>query len=615
MGFGNNKKDQLKSQVENLWALNRDLNERLKDKDWRLGALEEHGTHLQDKVNNLQLLCRELTDQSRNETENSTNGVAVLNEKLRVVGQDRETLKTEIDITNAINDTLRQQLSDHIKTEQNLCEEGNELQKTVKSLRERLWISIKAIRTLKEEKAGLQVRLRYLEELVECTNGRTGGDIESFYNEKDTLRKSNANLHEQLKAHTQLIAELRSGKSALEVQHTALQRQYSILQSEASTLRKTKPRTMRSLLAIRVVEAAYVAPSLERGDDPGGPADGHWSPLGISVGKLDSPVDLEELADQLPTGTSADSFYRLLTLQICSVCTKPKLKALKNDRSGNNKLLESLDEFPAKRSYFPCCYGVVCAECMIKRTCENVESGWWHRLGSLQWVACPRKGCEEMLVIRCEGDLQGFLEMNGDTEIGAHVKMYEKALALRRALESLEPHPTPETLLAASKLHAHLQKQNYIHSFFSPRFEATEIDESGCIPDFEPGTITQADIGSRTAAKIPVFGRFFRRQAIPKTCIVCSQAKFEVAYGGVEEWEKACVEFKGKWMWDMLVFPTKRVQECEHEFEACRSCTADYIASALESTGCDRLPCPQCDRALTDSEVRRLGNSSTVERY
>ncbi|KAH9213552.1 hypothetical protein DL95DRAFT_506048 [Leptodontidium sp. 2 PMI_412] len=305
-----------------------------------------------------------------------------------------------------------------------------------------------------------------------------------------------------------------------------------------------------------------------------------------------------------------------MSLDICTVCTKPKFK-LKSEPCQNFSSSKWLNEYLGKTRYFTCCYEQVCKDCFTKHVLETLKSKWWYKLGTLQWFSCPREGCEESLGIRCEADLEICLERSCDTVAVDHVKMYVKAMAFRQALETLEPKPNDDTLRKAAELTKHLVEANRMHSLFDPRFDPAMVDETGCIPEFNTGTIYNAVIDN-SSSPVPLFLRFIRRQSRPKCCMVCSKTMFEIDYGTVETWKAACTGFDGSWMWNILVFPTSETQQCDHDFEVCRACTAEHLRGALVSGGpsaCDSLSCPQCNRVLSYQEIHQLADTETVAKY
>ena len=172
-------------------------------------------------------------------------------------------------------------------------------------------------------------------------------------------------------------------------------------------------------------------------------------------------------------------------------------------------------------------------------------------------------------------------------------------------------------LKKAAELIRHLVNANRMYSLFDLRFDPAMVDETGCIPEFKPGMIFNA-VMDNGPSPIPLFLKFLRRQSRPKTCMVCSKVMFDIDYGDVEAWKATCNDFKGSWMWNMLVFPTSEIQKCDHDFEVCRICTAEHLRGTLVSGGpsaCENLSCPQCTRKLTYQEVHQLADAETVAKY
>lgn len=100
--------------------------------------------------------------------------------------------------------------------------------------------------------------------------------------------------------------------------------------------------------------------------------------------------------------------------------------------------------------------------------------------------------------------------------------------------------------------------------------------------------------------------------------MVCSKTMFDIDYGDVKQWKDACTGFEGSWMWQVLVFPTSETQKCDHDFEVCRTCTAEHLRGSLISGGpsaCENLTCPQCTKKLSYQEINRLADSETIAKY
>ena len=194
---------------------------------------------------------------------------------------------------------------------------------------------------------------------------------------------------------------------------------------------------------------------------------------------------------------------------------------------------------------------------------------------------------------------------------------YVKALAFREALGALDPRPGHDELKKAAELHQNLQESGQMYSLFDPRFDPPLVDETGCIPEFKPGTIFSCAMDNQQSA-IPLFLKFLRRRSRSKTCMVCTKTMFDIDYGSVESWKTSCVGFEGSWMWNVLVFPTSELQQCNHEFEVCKVCTAQHLHGSLISGGpsaCGNLSCPQCSRKLSHQEIHKLADPETITKY
>ena len=134
-----------------------------------------------------------------------------------------------------------------------------------------------------------------------------------------------------------------------------------------------------------------------------------------------SPVEFLQIVKLLPRGPSFQGFYRCLTLASCSMCANLKIRF---DPPSNDASLDWLNEFSSQSGYFSCCYKDICRECVLHHIIGTIEYGWWHKLGSLQWLDCPGNGCDNALGIRCEADLQVYLERSGAFQTEKHMKMW-----------------------------------------------------------------------------------------------------------------------------------------------------------------------------------------------
>jgi hypothetical protein len=154
-----------------------------------------------------------------------------------------------------------------------------------------------------------------------------------------------------------------------------------------------------------------------------------------------------------------------------------------------------------------------------------------------------------------------------------------------------------------------------MYSFFDRRFDSTMADETGCIPEFKAGNILLGQVDrSQGDLTIPLFMKFFRRQAAPKECILCTGLRYEIDYGGEESWVEICEDFHGPWMWNIMLYPNKMTLDCDHEFDTCKVCIAQHISTQLENNGCERITCPHCNRQLGHHEIKYFASREDFEK-
>jgi hypothetical protein len=361
--------------------------------------MQEVAAAMQDEKKILQTQFRDLSDglnASKAEVETLRSETAALEGQVQTLNQDAQASKAMIDVLNGVNNDKTHLSSTKSET----------------------------ISALSDDKKKLQERVTYLEEVVVWINEQTGKDVESIFEDYAILKKSYDDMASKLKTEGELCSALRLKVKAMETENATLTKGFDELQEETSVLRATQPQTLRSLLTVRLVEAAF-DPPLTDGSTEADEYLQNWSPKGLppdTLNKICSSAEFKDIADLLPRGLPYNRFYGRLRLDVCNVCSRPKLK-LKPDARFNNISLKWLNEFVGQSSYFSCCYEKVCRECFLQHTFDTLEYKWWNKLGSLQWFTCPRSGCDEALGIRCEADLQVCLERNCDTEAENHVKM------------------------------------------------------------------------------------------------------------------------------------------------------------------------------------------------
>ncbi|KUJ10938.1 uncharacterized protein LY89DRAFT_626540 [Mollisia scopiformis] len=474
-----------------------------------------------------------------------------------------------------------------------------------------LFASLEKNKVLTNHNKDLQARVTELESALLPSVQHASQDTKILLEDLEKLKAERVEMIETLQE-VQEVLEMRE----FEVEHLG-----EVLEEQKQKLEKfdvCHPATLRSLLMMRHVEQASVEDVDEEASDYYGSML-TWVPTGLPQDQLDkrcSSNEIQRLAKLLPQGASFNNFYERLKLDICSVCSKAKFK-VRLDTHPRHQSLKWLHEYVVPSRYFTCCEDKVCKKCFEKHILETVEFKWWNRLDTLQWFKCPRAGCEEALGIRCEADMYICLERILGRDADNSVKMYTKALAFRRALKALEPQPSEEALTKASNLTRALVASGHMYSPFDSRFDSKDPDETGCIPDFNPGTVYLAAV-DHVSSPIPLFPKLFRRKSSPQECMTCSKRFFDIDYGSTHSWKSMCSNFPGPWVLGILLFPTSENQKCNHDFEVCRVCTAEYIRNVLVSGGpsaCENVTCPQCNRKLMYEEIIQLTDSKTAAKY
>lgn len=196
---------------------------------------------------------------------------------------------------------------------------------------------------------------------------------------------------------------------------------------------------------------------------------------------------------------------------------------------------------------------------------------------------------------------------------------YDRILTFRAALNKLRSPPSDDALAIACKLHNQLISVGRMRSFFDPKFNNPEPDDTGRIPPFRPGKIRiiSVDHGGGSI-QVPLFVRFLRRQRKFTECAVCTEELYDLEFGSAEEWLDLCAGFHGDWMWRILQFPMKLAQECKHDIDFCTRCLQRHLKTQLEQYGrskCDQLACPAdgCSRRLTYDEIRLYAEPTTFD--
>lgn len=368
------------------------------------------------------------------------------------------------------------------------------------------------------------------------------------------------------------------------------------------------PVTLRMILMMRIMEANFGESTLNSSKNPPVPTLEGVPP--IPAGALDitlTPNQAHQLGQLLPDGAAYGGLYSEICVQTCTKCFKPRLQVRK---SNTFALFHDLDEYPKLCNVH---LGDICSACGLQTLLEAIWCDWWHDLGSMRWL---KHGWDQKLSssISAEKKLEEVLNYLGCRDVNdkdEYVKNFKKACKYRQALQDLDPRPDSKALDVAAQLHAHLIKKGYMRNLFDVTI-GRPISEFEKVPEFNPGPVI---LGKINDLIIPIFSGLFKRQHIPKECIVCIEEKCEMDYGTLEQWEQDCAGYTGPWMWSMLEYPNSAIQSCDHYFDVCRACTARHISTSLESGDVNQVTCAQCNRVLNYEEIRNLTEPETFERY
>lgn len=454
-GFG---KKPLEEKIESLLTLNVGLEQRLKDEQQKHSQYQRHSRERLDAVETTCSKLREdnstLTAELRELREKlpalSTQNAALKaelkakTEQLEDTREDALAGKEEIDVLNAANFKLRQKLSEQDKTIFELSEETKSLEDRRIYLEEVIaWFNekyeqlnsgafddheaqrrdeiemVQKLETAEALTVELCTSVEALKAEIEELNAQSREKMDELKGEKESLRMELQLQIKRLEAEKEALdASLRTRINELETENDLLYRMRSDMRTHESVLRKNTPQTLRALLVLRYLETKY---PVSTPDDDVEPAEPNRSWPALPQGDLDtvySPPEFDRVAEILRPGTPFKRFYKQLRLKTCRICSKPRIKS-----AFTNTPLTWLNEFPAQGSSFNCCSSKVCRKCFVDYLVETVQHGWWHKLGSLQWIPCPSPGCGSALDIRCSANFELCLERNKAPNVEVYMKM------------------------------------------------------------------------------------------------------------------------------------------------------------------------------------------------
>jgi hypothetical protein len=168
----------------------------------------------------------------------------------------------------------------------------------------------------------------------------------------------------------------------------------------------------------------------------------------------------------------------------------------------------------------------------------------------------------------------------------------------------------------AEKLWRQLAKAGFMRNFIESDPVTGQVTD-----DVETGPIVWGGIDRPEGCnlephelQIPFFSNLFKRQNIPKECIVCTEEKFESDSSVCAQLNEACASLGGSWTWTILEYPTRQNQRCTHTLDICRLCVAKHISITIDDGNFERIMCPQCDRMLTYDEIKELCHEETFRK-
>jgi len=325
------------------------------------------------------------------------------------------------------------------------------------------------------------------------------------------------------------------------------------------------------------------------------------------------------LGKQLLSSPLAVTLQNYLQIQLCPECRIARFsvstsKPLAGACAVAKARAERLDEFPQLPTRLVPKKDDKCRACTLAAMTKGMEKYAWFGLD--KWAAGARRTADVAVILRCLGD----------PELDTHLEQMERCEVLRSALKKLDPPPSDDALAASSSIHLALMRGGQMHSFFDARFSATTPNDEGRVPPFAVGAVRRVSVTFKgeVVGGVPIFMRYLRRRSATSNCAVCSEKYFEVDLGDERAWTAAREHMEDvkeyDWTSGLLHFPTvDMLRDCEHEFDTCKGCLAQYIQTQVEASGrasCNDLSCPTvvCRRIFRYDEIRRLASAETFAR-
>jgi hypothetical protein len=436
-GFG---KKQLEEQVEALRTLNAGMEQKLKDEQARLHQYKQHNKKRLESLETTRSILREenstLTGKDREHSEklaqlSKENDKLVLDlldlkEHLEASRQDALSSKHQIEVLNAAKDEMQQKVSDQGTEIFELGEDNKSIEKRRLYLEGvAAWYSNRypqlnsgAYDDYEAETAAKNEMVQKLE-MEKAMKVELRTKVEALEAEKEDLAAESRTRMEALEAEKEsTTAKLLARIGALEIENEACNQTCAELRACESVARKNTPQTLRSLLIMKWLEMKFPLSATDDYMEPEVPFIGPALSAGDELDKVYSPTEADRIAEILHPWSALKPFYAQLKLKTCKLCSKPRIRG-----NVQSTTLIWFNEFPCQGSFFSCCGTKVCRQCFVDYLVKAVQHGWWHKLGSLQWLACPTAGCERALEIRCEANFELCLERNKAPNVEEHVKM------------------------------------------------------------------------------------------------------------------------------------------------------------------------------------------------
>ena len=338
-----------------------------------------------------------------------------------------------------------------------------------------------------------------------------------------------------------------------------------------------------------------------------------------------NPEQALRFARKLDSSSFMATFDKI-SIKTCAICKMPKFlnrsMPCYTAAARHSPAIHTLNEFHPAFGTTSCCSKPVCTTCLPSAIISAITRDWWHNLGDSYWVRCPISSCPATLSLEYNVDLTSLLGQLGDAELLTHVRRFEIAKDLRRALQGLMMQPTPEELNRAAELHEQLTRKGFMRDIFNLSKQKFRLKLDVLPIDSRDG---------RKTLRVPIFTSLLNQtweqhERVERECIICAEAIPDIVDGSPqaeERWTNITATFPGEWTWRVRAFPPPcLLPECstKHNLDMCRTCLARHLETSLETVGragCDTLACPipNCGHLYTYAELKALASPETFAKY